>query len=65
MCCDCPSITIITPEADYNDISWYQQAIDQSCKTKKQESFWDSLMDFGAAYPLPSLSPITGPRNKS
>ena len=44
ICCDCPSITILTPEIDYNDISWWQRANDQNGKTEKQE-FKGSLMD--------------------
>ena len=43
-CCDCPSITVLTPEIDYNDISWWQRANDQNGKTEKQE-FKGSLMD--------------------
>ena len=30
ICCDCPSITILTCEIDYNDISWWQWANDQN-----------------------------------
>ena len=44
ICCDCPSITILTSEIDYN-ISWWQWANNQNGKTEKQE-FKGSLMDF-------------------
>ena len=44
ICCDCPSITILTPGIDYNDISWWQWANDQNGKTERQE-FKGSLMD--------------------
>ena len=44
ICCDCPSITILTPEIDYNDILWWQWTNDQNGKTEKQE-FKGSLID--------------------
>ena len=44
ICCDCPSITILTPEINCNDISWWQWANDQNGKAEKQE-FKGSLMD--------------------
>ena len=44
ICCECPSITILTPEIDYNDISRWQWANNQNGKAEKQE-FKGSLMD--------------------
>ena len=36
ICCDCPSITILIPEIDYNDISWWQWANNQNGKLKSK-----------------------------
>ena len=44
ICCDCPSIIILTPEIDCNDIPWWQWANNQNGKAEKQE-FKGILMD--------------------